>query len=148
MIVICTINKLRALIKQKQLPKCYLDHIEEFFYALFDAYGAGVDIEEFSLNGTAEIVILDGSISELETCLPMVHGRLLDMSPEYVEKDDLVGLAVYKIALMLDNERMLFILSEVGQLDRSTEKWLEEQLEWTEMNLAAVPIGKIQELLQ
>jgi hypothetical protein len=55
------------------------------------------------------------------------------MEPDWVERIDLPGsLSVFKLAFMPDNERMVFVFSEVGNLDDATEEWLAEQLEWSE----------------
>lgn len=138
MIIIRTIHDVRKLIDAGNLPKPYLDHIEEFFHDMYDAYGHGTNIGEFTLKGTAEILILDDVVNPHGIMLPMIPGSpgLMNMEPEYVEKTDLNKFSIYRVAFMLDNERFLFIFSEVGQFDREVEQWLAEQWEWSKLNLA------------
>ena len=137
MILIRTINDVRRLGLEGSLPKEYSDYIEEFFLGLYEALGYGQDIEDFTLAGMAEIIILDGKVDSGEIRIPVIPGKpnLLDTWPEYVEKYDLGQMAVYKIVLMPDNDCVVNIFSEVGQLDREVEHWLEEQLDWPETSI-------------
>jgi len=47
------------------------------------------------------------------------------------------GLEAYRIVFMLDNERMMFFYSEVGQFDSEIEEWLADQVEWFDYELDA-----------
>ena len=138
MIIIRTIHDVRKLVTAGRLPKPYLDHIEEFFHDLYDAYGSDVDVDDFTLKGTAEMLVFDEVVNPHGILLPMIPGSpgLTNMQPEYVDKTDLGKFSVYRVAFMLDNERWLFVFSEVGQFDRDVEHWLAEQYEWSKMNLA------------
>ena len=133
MIIIRTIDDVRRLGLEGSLPKEYSDHIEEFFLGLYEALGYGQD----TLAGTAEIIILDGKVDSDEIRIPVIPGKpnLLDTWPEYVERYELGQMAVYKIVLMPDNDCVVNIFSEVGQLDREIERWLEEQLDWPDMSI-------------
>ncbi len=136
-IVIRTINDVRRLVQEGSLPKEYSDHIKEFFLSIYEAFGYGQDIETFTLAGTAEIIILDGKVDSGEIRIPVIPGKpyLLDTWPEYVERYDLGPVAVYKIVSMPDNDCVVNIFSEVGQLDGEVEKWLEEQLNYPETSI-------------
>ena len=137
LIVIRTIGDMRRLGLEGSLPKEYSDHIEEFFLGLYEALGYGQGIENFTLAGTAEIIILDGKVDSGEIRIPVIPGKpdLLDTWPEYVERYDLGQMAVYKIVLMPDNDCVVNIFSEVGQLDKKVENWLEEQLDWPDTSI-------------
>ena len=119
------------------MPKEYSDHIEEFFVSLYEALGYGQDIETFTLAGMAEIIILGAKVDADEIRIPILPGKphLQDTWPEYVERYELGQMAVYKIVLMPDNDCVVNIFSEVGQLDPDVENWLEEQANWPETSI-------------
>jgi hypothetical protein len=133
--VLHTIHDVKRLEGSRRLPEPYMDYVSQFFIDLYAQYGDGHDLLGFSLDGIAEIVILDDDDNVNGLYLPTVPDRLdlINMEPDWVERIDLPGsLSVFKLAFMPDNERMVFVFSEVGNLDDATEEWLAEQLEWSE----------------
>ena len=135
MIVIRTIQDLRELEQRNTLPSWYVRYLDEFFMLLFTTYHHEQGLQAFSLTGIAEIVILEAYDNPHDLCLPMIPGSpgLMEMGPEHVDKIRLGDKGLYRITFMPDNERMVFVFSEVGQLEPGIEEWLSDQYEWSTM---------------
>ena len=139
MIVIRRIDDLRILEQNDSLPKWYLDHLYEFFILLFTASNQEMSLEAFSLEGFAEFVVLEPMDELHELRLPMIPSspKLIEMWPEYVGKLTVEEYDVYRIMLMPDNERTVFIFSEVGECSKEVETWLAEQYAWSEVTTSS-----------
>ena len=134
MLIIRTLDDLRLLEQKDSLPKWYLDHLCEFFLLLFTAYNQEIRLEEFTLEGFAEFVVLEPQDSLHALYLPMISGnpKLIEMWPEYVGKLTVEEHEVYRIMLMPDNDRFVFIFSLLGQCNNEIEEWLAENYAWSE----------------
>lgn len=130
--IIKTIHNIRELQKDNLLPQKYLKYIEKFFYQQYKVLADKETIENFSLEKYGYIVILESNddVRDLrETGLNAQTGGLLGASPEYVELETLEdGTQIYKVAILYNNEYIMFFFSEVGQFDEEVESWLKEQV--------------------
>lgn len=133
MIILKKLEDFRWLDHKETLPKWYLDHLYEFFLLLFTASNQEVSLEAFTLEGTAEIMVLELQDQAKGLRIPSLSGApsLLELQPEYVGKLYAGGHAIYRITFMLDNERMLFVFSLEGQFTAEVEEWFKEQLAWS-----------------
>jgi hypothetical protein len=59
MIIIRTVDDIRWLEQKRLLHTWYLNHVHEFLLLLYTASNQGVNLEEFTLDGTAEIIVLE-----------------------------------------------------------------------------------------
>jgi hypothetical protein len=102
---------------------------------LFTAYNQETNLEVFTLEGFAELVVLEPKDSLQALYLPMIPGnpKLIEMWPEYVGKLTVQGHELYRITLMPDNDRLVFIFSVLGQGTSEVEEWLAEQYAWSEV---------------
>ena len=135
MLIIRTLDDLRLLERKGSLPTWYLGHLSEFFMLLFTAYNQETNLEVFTLEGFAELVVLEPEDSLQALYLPMIPGnpKLIEMWPEYVGKLIVQGHEVYRITLMPDNDRLVFIFSVLGQGTSEVEEWLAEHYAWSEV---------------
>ena len=133
MIVIRTVHDLRWLEQKQSLPKWYLDHLRKFFLLLFTASNRKENLEAFTLEGSAELVVLEPQDQPQGLCLPMVPGSpgLLQMEPEVVGRLRVGGHEVYRVMFMPDNERMIFVFILAGEFPGEVEEWLQEKLAWS-----------------
>lgn len=78
----------------------YLDYLESFLNDLQEAFGCGNDSHYFS------IILLEEKDNPYQLQLPGINGSLslVELVPEYVEKENLEEMLIYKVALMLDND--------------------------------------------
>ena len=143
MLIIRTLDDLRLLAQKDSLPKWYLGHLREFFLLLFTAYNRKTHLEEFTLEGFAELIVLEPQDSLHALYLPMIPGnpKLIEMWPEYVGKLTVEDHEVYRIMLMPDNERMVFIFSVPGQGTSEDEEWLAEHYAWSEVTTSSKEPG-------
>jgi hypothetical protein len=91
--VLHTIHDVKRLEGSRRLPEPYMDYVSQFFIDLYAQYGDGHDLLGFSLDGIAEIVILDDDDNVNGLYLPTVPDRLdlINMEPDWVERIDLPG---------------------------------------------------------
>lgn len=138
MIILKTLEDFRWLDHKGTLPKWYLDHLHELFLLLFTASNQEVSLEAFTLEGTAELVVLEPQDQVQGLTIPSLPGApsLLELQPEYVGKLYAGGHAIYRITFMLDNERMLFVFSLEGQFTAEVEEWFKEQLAWSTVSIS------------
>lgn len=142
MLMIRTIDDLKLLEQKQALPKWYLNHLREFFLVLFTAYQVDTELEEFSLEGVTDILILEPEDNVHDLRIPMIYNRpkLMDMMFEYVGKLPVDGHEIYRIMFMPDKTRLIFIFSIVGQFSAEVEQWLAQQYTWSEIrNLTEQP---------
>ena len=134
MLIIRTLDDLRLLAQKDSLPKWYLAHLHEFFLLLFTASNQEANLDTFTLEGIAELVVLESKDQPQGLCLPMMPGSpgILQMEPEAVGKLIVEGHEIYRVMFMPDNERMVFLFTVVGQFPGDVEEWLEEKLAWSE----------------
>lgn len=125
--VIKTLRNIRCLGAAGALDTAYLNLIDGFFRQLSESLGDGQPADEFSLDQHGYFVVLErgDDVRDLST-VGLTRG-LLESGPEFVEVADLGHMAVYKVAVLYNNEYMMFFFSAVGQFDPETEAWLKEQ---------------------
>lgn len=113
------------------LPKPYIQRLVADFSMLQRALADGESLDEFSLQDHGYLVILENGddVRDLsEVGLNPEDEGLLGSMPEYVETLSLGdNLQVYKIAVLYDNDYMMFFYSQVGIHDEEVEEWLREQ---------------------
>lgn len=134
MIVIKTLADLRSLRQRETLPGGYVRFIEQEFHGLMEALRGDVNMEDFSLQEHGYIVILlpNDDVRNLKSVgLNPKDGGLLGCSPEYIETYEIGEiLRLRKIAVLFDNEFMMFFVSEVGIFDEVVEEWLDERTDY------------------
>lgn len=120
----------------------YLDYLQRFLEQLFEALSDGESIEHFSLEEHGYFVILEeeDNLRDLrDVGLNPQDQGLLGSFPEYIEKEILAdGLEIYKIAVLYDNDYMMFFFSVVGQHDFEFEEWLKDNLFFDENLLTLI----------
>lgn len=133
MLIIRTMHDLKDIARKLLLPKWLVDHLYEFFLLLFSAYNNDSKIETFTLEGIAEIVILEPIDCLTELRLPMLpgHPKIIELWPEYSRELDIEGNSVYRITFMPDNERMLFVFGFTDEFIQEIRKKMEELFEWS-----------------
>lgn len=136
MLIIQTLHDLERIKQESLLPSWYLEHLHEFFVVFFTALHREQTLDTFSLEGKSEFIILEAKDNLQKLTLPMLPGnaRLMELNPEYVGKLKVNDKELYRIMFMLDNERIIFVFSEVGQFADEVEQWFMRQLEWSELN--------------
>lgn len=135
MIIIRTVHDLEWLEQEQRLPKWYLDHLREFFLLLFTASNEETSLDGFTLEGKAELVVIEPLDQPQDLCLPMLPGwpMLLELEPEVVGKLSVEDHEIYRAMLMPDNERMIFVFSVAGEASGQVEEWLQDKLAWSEL---------------
>lgn len=143
MIIIRTLDDLRWLEQKGSLPAWYLGHLREFFMLLFTASSQETNLGSFTLEGVAELCLLEPEDNLQALHLPMIpcSPKLIEMWPEYVGKLIVQGHEVYRIMLMPDNDRMVFVFSVVGQGTNEVEEWLAEHYAWSEVANSSKELG-------
>ena len=111
--------------------------MREFFLLLFTAQSDESLLDRFSLEGRCELVIIEAQDRFQDLKLAMLPNapKIVELNSEYVGKLTIGGKhEIFRTMLMLDNERALFIFSEVGQFSKEIEAWFTDQLEWSEIS--------------
>lgn len=119
------------------LPTWYEQHLREFFLLLFTAQSDEPLLDRFSLEGRCELVIVEAQDCFQDLKLAMLPNapKIVELNSEYVGKLTIGDKhEIFRAMLMLDNERALFIFSEVGQFSKEIEAWFTDQLEWSEIS--------------
>jgi hypothetical protein len=127
--IVKTCDALACLRREGRMPTSYLAFLTESFEQLASALTDQTGDPCFSLKEHGFLVILEPGDNPRH--LPGLGlpngGDLLASWPEYVERIDVGGISIYRIAILYDNEFMMFFFSVVGQLDPKTEAWLADQ---------------------
>jgi len=111
--------------------------LREFFLLLFTAQSDEPLLDRFSLEGRCELVIVEAQDRFQDLKLAMLPNapKIVELNSEYVGKLTIGDKhEIFRTMLMLDNERALFIFSEVGQFPKEIEAWFTDQLEWSEIS--------------
>ena len=111
------------------LPRLLLQHLADSFNELYEAFSDGESIEAFSLESHGYFVILGPSdnLRDLrELGLNPETNGLLGSWPEYVENLHLNDRSIwYKIAILYDNDYMMFFFLQPKDYDDEIQQWLE-----------------------
>ena len=129
MIKIKTFADLTSSRDQQTLPQDLITSLEKYFRQLHEALSDGEDLEDFSLERHGYFVILEPSddVRNLrEVGLNPTDDGFLGSWPEYVEK---VTDEWYKVAVLYDNEYMMFFFLRPSDFDDEVKAWLTEQTE-------------------
>jgi hypothetical protein len=109
--------------------EAYLKFLEEYFLQLYESFGEGEGLDKFSLEHDRAIVILDSNdnLKDLRVVgLSQKDGGLYGTFPEYIEKETLVdGKQLWKVGVFHDNGSMQIFFSQIGELDKEAEAWME-----------------------
>lgn len=135
MIIIRTVHDLSWLEQKQRLPNWYLDHLREFFMLLFTASNEETNLDAFTLEGKAELVVVEPQDQPQDLCLPILPGwpMLLELDPEVVGTLSVKNHVIYRAMLMPDNEHMIFVFSVAGEATDQVEEWLQDKLTWSEL---------------
>jgi hypothetical protein len=124
--IISTCSDVESLSVSDVFPYSYMDYLKEEFLGLFNLLNGDGSLVSFSLqtSGYTMVILEQGD----RNIFPLgLESGLVNSNPEYVEVVGLGKIKIYRIGIMLDNDSMLVIYSEIGNLDSETEKWLVEQ---------------------
>ena len=123
------LKDLTNLKERQALPSPLLNHLEKYFYQLFEALSDNESPEEFSLEHHGYFVVLDVNDNLRDLCtvgLNHENEGLLGSRSEYVEilkLDD--GNEWYKVAILYDNAYMMFFYLQPKDFDDEVQQWLE-----------------------
>lgn len=126
--------------KPNPLPRLLLQHLEDSFNQLYEALSDGELVESFSLEDYGYFVILypSDNLRDLrELGLNPETNGLLGSWPEYVEKLHLNDGSIWcKIAILYDNDYMMFFFLQPEDYDDEIQQWLENFVneEWLLLN--------------
>ena len=126
-----TLQDRRELKRQDSISKALFDHIEEYFFELVESLSEGKDINEFSLEESGYMVILEkgDDVRNLEEVgLNPKDKGLLGTYPEWVEVKKLSdGSEIYQIGVLYNNDYMQLFYSYRGQFDKEVEEFLADE---------------------
>jgi len=126
--IIKKFSDIEAIISIQKISDNFLEVIGVYFRNLYLVLGNGCPKEEFTLEDSGHIVILETGDNANNLLAAGITGKLAESHPEAVERIKLIdGTAINKISILCNNEFMITIFSSVGQLDENVEAWLNDE---------------------
>ncbi len=122
--------------KENSFNPLYFQQIEIFYKLLVESLRAEVPAEDFSLEDSGYIVVLEegDDVRDLSSVgLNPEDEGLLGSIPEYVEKYSAGSIDYYKIVILYDNEYIMTFFSQVDIHDQEVEDWLAEHARESEI---------------
>ena len=129
--IIKTMKDIKLLKGSKAAEGNILGEIEEQFKHIYNNFGEGITIEEFSLIDNGIIVLLEpgDNVTDLsEIGLSSEDNGLLGATPEWIEEQKIADCTLITACILCNKEYALSIFFERGKLGEAVENWISENM--------------------